>query len=342
MTCLLISLLCRRHRLMLLFTLSGILRMESLNSAFLSDLFLIKGINEEKESQMWDCLIMQMLDGKTNRGMMFYGRSMRHRNVLLCAIGALAFYLMARFKLTGEFEGEKCPDFTNNRTWYNIKLLLAIGTSKKKKNANAATGRGEGEVSKCNFKTAIKKILMKLGIASSHFEHLGRIFGHMNLQFLEIDEKFIQKLGNWNVDVRDQCYSNNLPLPAMRGAAGYTQNNGRYSNPRATVDPPEELERMIFPFAEAQLEKVQAEVERNGARLGGNYLGAARNFLNMLLRLRTIVLQDAAALQVEHPERCNGHMLFLAFPEIFRSQLFIVSSFCLIVKFFSLFSNLFA
>lgn len=147
----------------------------------------------------------------------------------------------------------------------------------------------------------------------------------MNLQFLEIDEKFIQQLGNWSKDVRDQCYSTNLPLKAMRAAAGYVQHDGRYTNPRATVDPPEELEEMIFSFAHVELEKVKTEVQRNGARHGGNYLGAARYFLSMLLRLRKIILQDAAALHVQHPARCNEHMLFLGFPEIFRSQLFVVS-----------------
>src|SRR5210317_458255 len=222
---------------MLLFTISGILRMESLNSAELSDMFLIKGIYEEIESQMWDCLILQMLDGKTNRGMTFYGRSIRHKSVLLCPIGALGFYLMVRFKLTREFEGDRCPDFTDNKSWYDIKLLVAIGTGRKTENNSSGTpGRGKGEVSKDNFRSAISKILRKLEIPSKHFEHLGRIFGHMNLQFMQISEKFIQRLGNWNVDVRDQCYSNHLPLPAMRGAAGYTACKGRYSNARATVD----------------------------------------------------------------------------------------------------------
>jgi len=47
----------------------------------------------------------------------------------MCPIGALGFYLMVRLKVTSEFEGDRCPDFTNNASWYNIKLLKAVGTS---------------------------------------------------------------------------------------------------------------------------------------------------------------------------------------------------------------------
>ena len=176
-----------------------------------------------------------------------------------------------------------------------------------------------------NFTTAVKEILKKLEIPSKHFQHLGRMFGNMNLQFLEIDEDFIRMLGNWSINIRDQCYSTQLPLKAMRAAAGFVKNDGRYYNPRATVDPPKELEKLVFPFVEEQLEKVKGACENAGGRKGGDYLGAARCFLEMLLRLRTIILQDAAALKVLHPERCDGHMSFLGFPEIFCNPLFLVS-----------------
>ncbi|CAJ1970472.1 unnamed protein product [Cylindrotheca closterium] len=309
-----------RHRLMFLFTLSGVLRMESLHSAELSDCFLIKGRNEAKESQDWDCLIMQMCDGKTNRGKVFYGRSMRHKNVLLCPIGALGFYLLSRFKLSGEFEEDRCPDFTDNSAWYDIKLLVSFGTH------NGAETAEEGRkrpIKPKNFSDSMREILGKLGIPSTHLQHLGRLFGNMNLQYLEIDEEFIRMLGNWAVNIRDQCYSTHLPLKAMRAAAGFTTSEGRYYNPRALVVPPEELEKKIFPFADRALEKVEAACKSKGSRMGGYYLGTARGFLEMLLRLRTIILQDAAAMKVLHPERCDGHMFFQAFPELFRNQLFL-------------------
>jgi hypothetical protein len=46
-------------------------------------------------------LIMQILEGKTNNGKMVWGCTMRHKNVDICSIGALGFYLMSRLEVTG-------------------------------------------------------------------------------------------------------------------------------------------------------------------------------------------------------------------------------------------------
>jgi hypothetical protein len=64
-------------------------------------------------------LIMQILEGKTNNGKIIRGRTMRHKNVNVCSIGALGFYLMSRFEVTGEIF-----DFATNKSWFNIKLLV--------------------------------------------------------------------------------------------------------------------------------------------------------------------------------------------------------------------------
>lgn len=308
---------------MFLFTLSGVLRMESLNSAELSDCFLIRGKNKAKDPQEWDCFVMQLLDGKTNNGKVFYGRSMRHKDVRLCPISALGFYLLSRFKLSCEFDGDRCPDFTDNSSWYDIKLLISFGTHNGAETAEQGRTR---PIRDNNYTQFTKKILLHLNIPSKHFQHLGRIFGLQNLQWLEMDEDFIRMLGNWSPNVRDECYSTNLPLKAMRAAAGFTTFDGRYFNPRALVFPPKELEKKIFPFADDASEKVKTAIKTRGSRMGGDYLGAAAGFLHMLLRLRTIILQDAAALKVLHPERCNGHTFFNSFGELFLDPLFVVSS----------------
>lgn len=313
-----------RHRFIFLFTLSGVLRTESLINAELSDILSIKGRHKGKDPMPWDCLIMQILDGKTNKGGRFYGRSMRHLDVNMCALGSLAFYLLCRFKLTREFEGENCPDFTDNSAWYDIKLLVGVGST------NGQQTPQEGR-QKCMthtpFDSAMRAAMRHLQLPSNHFQHLGRVLGSANLQYLEILEDNIRQLGNWSVSVRDMCYSTKLPMKAMRAAAGfYKESDGqRYYNPRAEVDPPAALENLIFTFAGEALEKVIADHAANASRKGGNYLGSARCFLEMLLRMRTIILQDAAAMKVLHPEKCEGHMIFSAFPEIFRTQLFIVS-----------------
>ena len=44
-----------------------------------------------------------------------------HKNVNLCASGALGLYLLARFHQTSEADGIQ---FKNNKRWFSIKLLI--------------------------------------------------------------------------------------------------------------------------------------------------------------------------------------------------------------------------
>ena len=67
-------------------------------------------------------LLCIMDQGKTNQfGKIQSGTAMRHRNVELCAIGAIGFYLFFRFHV----DNEEFPDFTKRANWYNIFLFVA-------------------------------------------------------------------------------------------------------------------------------------------------------------------------------------------------------------------------
>ena len=63
--------------------------------------------------------ILKIGEGKTVKKRAQFGKMMRHANVKMCAIGALAFWLYARFLITNEIEN---IDWTDNHTWFNIKL----------------------------------------------------------------------------------------------------------------------------------------------------------------------------------------------------------------------------
>jgi hypothetical protein len=90
-----------RDRYFYLFTVTGIVRGESPILAELSDIFSIVKEDEEPPGHDAVILIMQILEGKTNNGKIVWGRTMRHKNVNVCSIGALGFYLMSRFEVTG-------------------------------------------------------------------------------------------------------------------------------------------------------------------------------------------------------------------------------------------------
>jgi hypothetical protein len=113
------SLSSLRDRYALLQTISGILRGESMIKADLSDLCDLVH-NHSSQSYPIHILVMRIAQGKVNANKILYGRSIRHRDVNLCAVGALALYLFARFNHSHEMDA---VDFTSNRSWFNIKLL---------------------------------------------------------------------------------------------------------------------------------------------------------------------------------------------------------------------------
>jgi hypothetical protein len=80
---------------------------------------------------------------ETNGHMKLYGRVMRHREVNLCAVGALGLYLFARFHLAKEV-----IDFSTNSSWFDVKLLVQAGSR------NTVNG-----ISDTNYAKAIKRVI---------------------------------------------------------------------------------------------------------------------------------------------------------------------------------------
>jgi hypothetical protein len=103
-----------------LFTITGIVRGELPIRAELSDMLSIVKVDEGPPGQDAVIIIMQILEGKTNNGKVVWGRTMLHKDVNMCSIGSLGFYLMSRFEVTGEIF-----DFGTNKSWFNRKLLVS-------------------------------------------------------------------------------------------------------------------------------------------------------------------------------------------------------------------------
>jgi len=82
-----------RHRYSLLHLTSGVLRCESLYRAELSDFLCVRPPRQEKDVHQPFVMVNAIAQGKTNHGGTLFGRAMRHKDVALCCIGALAFYL---------------------------------------------------------------------------------------------------------------------------------------------------------------------------------------------------------------------------------------------------------
>jgi hypothetical protein len=181
------------------------LRGESLFKAELSDLCSVIVDSEKEFEQM--ILVLRIAVGKTNGTRTLYGRVMRHKDVYVCPIGALALYLFSRFHLAGEK-----LDFGSNSSWFDAKLLIECGS----KTPNVS-------VRDSNYANSVKNACKELDIISKHFIHFGRSVGLVTGEFQELDQEKLRNIGNWNIDCMNESYSSKMPLRALRGMAGHSQ-----------------------------------------------------------------------------------------------------------------------
>jgi hypothetical protein len=123
-------------------------------------------------------LVQQLATGKTNQdGKRLFGRVMRHKNVLVCGVGAFAMYLALRFHITDEFHEDHFPlsNWLDNSTWFDVKLLVDA----------CQPGRDWTKQIKNNsYGQAIKAVLKELHLPSTHYVHLGRKIGPKELEML--------------------------------------------------------------------------------------------------------------------------------------------------------------
>jgi hypothetical protein len=227
---------------------------------------------------------------------------MRSKKVTNCPIGAYGLYLMYRFHLSKEFD---CPpDFTANENWFDMKVL----TDGSPKTVNKGIG---DQV----YGAAMKEVLLSLGIHSKHWAHIGRVLGPKFLELQEAPQDDIRVMGNWDPKTQESTYSAKLPMKMVRLLGGFSEGHGMHYNPRTNVVVPDELCKLIFPWIETSKEEVlQYESETKDSKV------TAHAFFHGLVMMRKIIIQDAAAIKVQYPERFSGSKLFQL--ELFRSQQF--------------------
>ena len=108
---------------------------------------------------------------------------MRHKDVRKCNIGGFGFYQLFRFNYSREMDEEFRPDFTDNKSWFDIKIMTD-GTRNNKK-----------VLKKKNYTDDIKKALKELRIVTSHYGHWGRVNAPVELEFAELSPELIRILG---------------------------------------------------------------------------------------------------------------------------------------------------
>ena len=237
---------------------------------------------------------------------------MRHKDVRLCPMGAYGLYLLMRFKETKEFDNQTI--FDENKNWFDLKML--VGTE--------PCCDWYKPMSSDTFSSAMRKLLNELDISSQKLLHIGRVLGTANLEMAENAPEGTRQMGNWGARTEEVHYSIKLPISTMRTAAGHVAANGMFFVPRSQVMPDEELRKSVFPFVYTALPRILQKRQSSTRQTTTTNYATAMSFLHMLDHLAMVVLQDAAATMVLHPER-QYYDGFLQFPHIFQSDKFLVS-----------------
>ena len=296
-----------RHRSTLLHTTSGILRYESLYRAELSDFLCLKVPKKDTDIHPMLLMINQICLGKTNHGRTLYGRATRHRNVALCCIGAISFYLTYRFHVTREFVNFTAEDWLQNSKWFDIKFLVDVASDELTK-----------ELKNDSYGKHIRRILNKLQIVCDKLLHLGRNLGSKMLDMFEEEMEEIRRMGQWSLSVFDNSYSSKLPLGPIRKLAGYSSSNKMYFNTRTTVEPSESLLRST-PIGQWVYDARKAVSD---ASTKGDHQTTI-HVLRFFEELNRVFLQDAAAMIALKPERVE-HSMYEEIP-VLQSEEFKVS-----------------
>jgi hypothetical protein len=173
-----------RNRFNFLMNFTAILRNESISMAELSDCrhFFVKRKEDEDPMMIF---LLAIGTGKTIKsdGPSQFGRATRHQDVFQCSVSALAFYLLFRFSMHGEFCETNMPDMRENKSWFDVKVLTEMG------------GDATTQLTQRRFQNSVRDLFLMLGISSSHQGHFGRVTAPVFLEFKELPQEFIKMLG---------------------------------------------------------------------------------------------------------------------------------------------------
>ena len=121
---------------------------------------------------------------------------MRHKDVRKCSVGATGLHPLHRFQKSGEMEEGRRPDFTNNSSWFDIKLLTE---GKKNGVDNTKT------IGKRGYVDFIADVLKELGTPSQHFGHWGRVNAPADMEKAELPAEETRLIGEWRL-IRTVCF----------------------------------------------------------------------------------------------------------------------------------------
>ena len=120
------------------------------------------------------------------------------------------------------------------------------------------------------------------------------LISNITCLFLSIKKLIRMYVGRWNHDELSNCYLSSLPRVWIRKMAGWTEHPGSFDLARARVPVPAVLAALIWP----ELSQYTGRFGR-GRELFEELQTAG--FIDLLVKLRDVVLQDSVALRKHFP-----------------------------------------
>ncbi|XP_044724008.1 centromere DNA-binding protein complex CBF3 subunit [Hirsutella rhossiliensis] len=184
--------------------------------------------------------------------------------------------------------GEPPPSFRRRQDWYRIKVLV-----------------GRDREQELSYPTQLQetwRIFGAAGLIASKKTHLPRRVGAQDAETHGTSLAQISQAGRWNQSVLCQAYLTHLPRQFMRIVAGFSASPGDYFLARAAHEPPYVLQKQLWPWIEVGT-RFEARARRQCWAEGGldDDDLAADGFLKLMRRLRIVLLQDLAVLQLRYP-----------------------------------------
>ncbi|KAF7369757.1 hypothetical protein MVEN_00307500 [Mycena venus] len=285
-----------RDRAMLLTSSSTAFRGDSSRSLLWSDMYCCDvPMHAKGQGEKLRALTLIADNSKQNQsGRVDEHGAFRHLCVELCPVGAIGFLFFAHFHIINSPVPNFSVDFTDpdygdygRREWYE---LFTFSTTKDcKKEMCYATHRDR-----------VKGLYQKNDITISKVTHAGRGFTAKTARENGASSIEVKALGGWSDSGSYRaCYDRALPVRGLLAAAMFdSENPGAHFLARDSLEPPAEIIAQIFPWVEEELSALTTRESEN--RQAHDI--ALRHFLELLLWLRMVIVQDGAVLYTQNPD----------------------------------------
>jgi hypothetical protein len=150
-----------------------------------------------------------------------------------------------------------------------------------------------------HYGKVLEKIRRKLEIEIEKFKHFCRLYGQMDGELKDMDEKYLDHAGNWNGDSRKKHYSLKIHFRGIRQLAGHPKLCGLAYWSKSVCDTSDllengkPLEQMIFHF----LEKMKADLSTTWEQ--DIHHTTTAGFVGLLTNLHYVFLQNAAVMTLQ-------------------------------------------